>query len=130
MIATFLPKTLLNGALLAGLFFGAALIDSSSQAFASGGATGSTSRSFDLPSSPSREDRRIERLYNQGRKVFRRKVSCNDGCLVAGDIINNDNAAGFLLALHNQPRFKDALDQDEIQAVSVYMLRRYDIKVE
>ncbi len=127
MITISLPKTLLSCALSAGLIFGALGLNGTSQLHASGSTSGSSS--IDLPSSAP-QDRRIERLYNQGRKVFRRKVSCNDGCLVAEDIINNNNAANFLLAIHNQPRFKEALNEDEIQAVSVYMLRRYDIKID
>lgn len=123
-------KTLTSGMLLSVLFWGAGALTPSSQVYASGGASsGPPGRGFDLPQS-SPQQRRVERLYNQGRKVFRRKVSCNDGCLVARGVINNDNAAGFLLAMHNEDRFKQALDDDELQAVSVYMLQRYNIRIE
>ncbi len=131
MIATIFNKPLIISAMLAALLFGVTALMQSGQAYASGGASSSPapSRGYDAPRQTP-EQRRIDRLYDQGRKVFRRKVSCDDGCLVADDVINNNNAADFLLAIHNQPRFKEALEDEEIQAVSVYMLRRYDIKIE
>lgn len=131
MIATIFNKPLMTSATLAALLFGVTVLMQSGQAYASGGASSrpAPSRGFDAPRTTP-EQRRAERLYDQGRKVFRRKVSCDDGCLVADDVINNNNAAGFLLAIHNQPRFQEALDDEEIQAVSVYMLRRFEIKIE
>lgn len=128
MTSTF-TKPLITGCTLAALIWCAGAAAPSGQTYASGGATTAPSRGFDLPQT-SPQQRRIDRLYNQGRKLFRRKVSCNSGCLVADDVINDENAAGFLLAMHNQERFQEALNERELQAVSVYMLRRFDIKIE
>lgn len=114
------------------LLFNQAFVSDSNNAFASGasrsGGTGGAA-SIPAPRRSPQEDR-LDRLFNQGRKVFRSKISCNQGCLVAENVISDDNAADFLVSIHNQPRFKEALNNDELQAVSVYMLRRYDIKIE
>lgn len=113
------------------LLFGQAFISESNDAFASGASRsgGTGGASVPTPRRSPQEDR-LDRLFNQGRKVFRSKISCNQGCLVAENVISDNNAADFLVSIHNQPRFKEALNNDELQAVSVYMLRRYDIKIE
>lgn len=130
MMVTIFNKTLTASTLTAVLLFSITSLIQPGQVLASGGASsGSSGREFDVPATTP-EQRHTDRLYDQGRKLFRRKVSCNNGCLVADDVINNNNAAGFLLAIHNQPRFQEALDDKEIQAVSIYMLRRFDIKIE
>lgn len=98
------------------------------------GSTGGGGASRDFPQTDpraSRQQREAERLYNQGRKLFRKRIDCDDSdCLVGEDVIDRDNAVDYLIKFNSDEQFTNELDKNEIRALSVYMIRRYRIEIQ
>ena len=135
MRAILVKSTILSAAMACAIFAAPVVTNTSdSVAYASGSSGGSRGGGgASLPATPraSREQREAERLYNQGRKLFRKRLDCDDSdCLVGEDVINRDNATDYLIQLNQDEKYSQALDDDEIRALSVYMIRRYRIQIQ
>ena len=71
----------------------------------------------------------VRQLYIKGRKLFSNHISCdNNNCLVGDGVIDDGNAAKYLVGLHNDERYLQLLDAEEMLALSVYMIRRYKLR--
>lgn len=97
--------------------------------FASGSIGGSTGPTNDPISR--RKQREATRLYNMGRKIFRKRIDCDDdGCLVGEDIIERSNAAEYVSKFNNDPQFTDVLEEAEIAALTAYLNERYRLRLD
>ena len=97
--------------------------------YASGSVGGGTGPTNDPISR--RIHREAERLYNQGRRIFRKRIACAQAdCLVGEDVIKRSNAADYLEKFNNEAEFLTALDAEEREALSAYMNKRYRLEIE
>ncbi len=97
-------------------------LTSTNFAFASGSySTGDSGDSF-----RSSGGDHANQLYNTGKSAVYNKLTCSD-CPLAGQDVDATKATEIISMLTNKPEIAQKLSEDEIDAVIIYLTRRYNL---